>query len=495
MQATIRISQGVARMPRWRMAQPVDLEIGRGEQVAIAGGNGSGKSMLTDLITGRHPLLLRDPEYDFGPGARPLVSDNIRYITFRDCYGGDNDRTYYLQQRWNHHDIDEETPTVGKTLEEAFLSSGNDTPERRDFQRKIYELFGLNGLLDKYIILLSSGELRKTELAKALFGQPRVLIMDNPFIGLDSATREQLKTLLGELTSTMQLQIVLILSKTDDMPPFITHVIPVSAMTVGRKMTRAEYMQAYGRRPARVLPEEKEKAITLLPYRDDDYHAEEVVRMRDVTIRYGERTILQHLDWIIRNGERWSLSGPNGSGKSTLLSLICADNPQGYACDITLFGRSRGSGESIWDIKRHIGYVSPEMHRAYKKDLPAIRIVASGLKDSIGLYVRPTDAEYAVCRWWMDIFGLEDMYERTFLSLSSGEQRLVLLARAFVKDPELLILDEPLHGLDDRNRQLVKDIIEAFCRRRDKTLIMVTHYEEELPPCITLHKRIEQNHQ
>ena len=207
--------------------------------------------------------------------------------------------------------------------------------------------------------------------------------------------------------------------------------------------------------------------------------------MNEVTIRYGKRTIIKDLNWTVKNGERWALSGQNGSGKSTLLSLVCADNPQSYACDIALFGFQRGGGESIWDIKKHIGYVSPEMHRAYQKDLPAIRIVASGLKDSVGLYVKPEPQEYEVCRRWMDIFGLKGMYDRPFLKLSSGEQRLVLIARAFVKDPELLILDEPLHGLDNRNRRLVKDVIETFCQRRNKTLIMVTHYQEELPRCIT----------
>lgn len=207
--------------------------------------------------------------------------------------------------------------------------------------------------------------------------------------------------------------------------------------------------------------------------------------MNRVSIKYGKRTILKELDWIVKNGERWALSGQNGAGKSTLLSLVCADNPQSYACDISLFGNQRGSGESVWDIKKHIGYVSPEMHRAYQKDLPAIRIVASGLKDSVGLYMKPDEAEYEKCKWWMNIFGLDGLENRTFLKLSSGEQRLVLLARAFVKDPELLILDEPLHGLDNINRLMVKDIIETFCMRKNKTLIMVTHYKEELPNCIT----------
>ena len=224
-----------------------------------------------------------------------------------------------------------------------------------------------------------------------------------------------------------------------------------------------------------------------MPYNNKEYHTHEVAKLNNVSIRYGERTILKDLNWTVLNGEHWALGGQNGAGKSTLLSLICADNPQSYACDIAIFGNKRGSGESIWDIKKHIGYVSPEMHRAYQKDLPAIRIVTSGLKDSVGLYVKPNAQETETCRFWMDIFGLEGLEDKTFLKLSSGEQRLVLLARAFVKDPELLILDEPLHGLDNNNRRLVKDIIDTFMQRKNKTLIMVTHYKEELPSCIDHH--------
>jgi molybdate transport system ATP-binding protein len=181
------------------------------------------------------------------------------------------------------------------------------------------------------------------------------------------------------------------------------------------------------------------------------------------------------------NGEHWALSGENGAGKSTLLSIVCADNPQSYANDIVLFGHQRGKGESIWDIKKHIGYISPEMHRAYMRDIPAIDIVASGLNDMVGLYRKPKPEQKSICEFWLDVFGVKKYAETTFLKLSSGEQRLVLLARAFVKDPLLLILDEPLHGLDLKNRRLVKDIIEVFCNRRNKTLLMVTHYREEFP--------------
>ena len=210
-----------------------------------------------------------------------------------------------------------------------------------------------------------------------------------------------------------------------------------------------------------------------------------VLSIRGMCKSFGRNRVLDHINLDVKRGTVMGLMGENGAGKSTLLSLVCADNPQSYACDISLFGRKRGTGESIWEIKKHIGYVSPEMHRAYLKNLPAIEIVASGLHDSIGLYKRPHAEQMSVCEWWMEIFGIAALKDSPFLQLSSGEQRLALLARAFVKDPELLILDEPLHGLDTYNRRRVKKIIEAFCHRRDKTMIMVTHYENELPQTIT----------
>ena len=209
-----------------------------------------------------------------------------------------------------------------------------------------------------------------------------------------------------------------------------------------------------------------------------------VIEFRGVNIRYGERTILKDLNLVVKEGEHWALNGENGAGKSTLLIIVCADNPESFANDIVLVGHQRVKGESIWDIKKHIGYISPEMHRAYMKDIPAIDIVASGLSDVSGLYKKPKPEQREVCEFWMDIFGVKQYADTTFLKLSSGEQRLVLLARAFVKDPSLLILDEPLHGLDLKNRRLVKDIIEVFCRRKNKTLLMVTHYREEYPKII-----------
>ena len=483
----IKVRKGVTRMPEWRISEPVDFELDNGEHIAIVGPNAAGKTLTVDILTRKHPLLQNDVQYDFSPKTSKLASDNIKYITFRDTYGGDNDRTYYLQQRWNQTEIDESTPTAGKLLENAFLASGEDTEERRAFQQHLYDIFNLHYLLDKYIILLSSGELRKFMLCRSLMGAPRVLIMDNPFIGLDKETRQQLREVLETVSKERSLQVILVLAKDEDIPNFITHVVPVRDKKVFPKVPLTRYLrdvQKFKNSKVRSQTSTLNEIISL-PYRNDDYNAYEVVKMNKVKIQYGNRVILKDLDWTVHNGERWALSGQNGSGKSTLLSLVCADNPQSYACDITLFDHRRGSGESIWDIKKHIGYVSPELHRSYNRDMPAIRIVASGLKDSVGLYVKPTAGDYDICRTWMHFFGIEDLAERTFLKLSSGEQRMVLLARAFVKDPELLILDEPLHGLDTGRGEMVKQIIDAFCQRRNKTLIMVTHYEENLPKCIT----------
>lgn len=429
------------------------LEIKEGEHIAIVGPNASGKTMMVEQYNRQHP------------------SRDIKSIAFRDSYGP-GDSSYYLQQRWNQTEIDEETPTVGEELERSYHAIGEDTQQRRDFKQYLFELLDIYCLLEKQTILLSSGEMRKFQLVKALLGQPRILFLDNPFIGLDAKMRKQLSQLLTTISETNS-QLSIVNCQLEGLPSFI------------KKIVRVGEPKTFNRS---VLQE-----IENLPYKEYEYHADEIIRMNKVCIRYGSHTILKDLDWKVMNGERWAIEGDNGSGKSTLLSLVCADNPQSYACDISLFGFRRGSGESIWDIKKHIGYVSPEMHRAYQKDIPVIRIVASGLYDSVGLYKTPKPEDYDICYFWMHIFGIDHLANRTFMKISSGEQRLALLARAFVKDPELLILDEPLHGLDDTNRQFAKEVIETFGHRRNKTILMVTHFKEELPPCITHHLRLKNN--
>ena len=476
MQLVIDIENGVPRHPPYRMKEPVNFTMLKGEHIALVGPNGGGKSLLVDILTGRWPLLMNEVKYDFAPSASALVCDNIKYITFRDSYG-DAEGGYYYQQRWNSQDK-EVTPLVKDLL-----------PVAKDeaMKKTLYQLFGMDDLLDKHIVLLSSGELRRFQLVKSLLGNPKILILDNPFIGLDAATRDLLRGLLQRLVDETHLQVMLLLSRVEEIPDFISHVVPVKDCICGKKVPLAEFLQGFEAC--------QDEVSTVVPFScsSNQEGAEEVVRLNKVTIRYDDRIILKELDWVVHRGEKWALTGQNGSGKSTLLSLVCADNPQSYACDIALFGRKRGTGESIWEIKKRIGYVSPEIHRAYLKNMPAIDIVASGLHDSVGLYVRPKPEQRGVCEEWMKVFGIGDLKDRSFLQLSSGEQRLVLLARAFVKEPDLLILDEPLHGLDTRNREKVRGIIDTYCRQEGKTLIMVSHYEEEFPECITHTLHLKRN--
>ena len=451
-----------------KIGKPFDICLEDGQQIAIVGDNAAGKTAFVNVILGRSRLPGNPIKYDFSPSESNLVSDNIRYIEFQDAYGAAG-ANYYHQLRWNSIEIDEETPTAGELLANV---GGEEA-----IKEEVIRLFNLGPVLDKYIITLSSGELRKFQIARALFSKPRVLILDNPFIGLDAETRDLLSDLLGRLAEEWKLMIILVMARWDVMPGFVNRVIKIDDK--GAQDDKNEV-------------DDIEEALMSLPVKEYPqggfYPAEKgscILKFNNISIKYDSRTILKDFSWTVHEGECWAITGQNGAGKSTLLSLVCADNPQAYACDFEIFGHKRGTGESIWDIKKHIGYVSPEMHRSYQKNISALEVVASGLFDTVGLYIHPDEQQLEQSRWWMRIFQIEHLASRPYLKLSSGEQRLCLLARAFVKNPELLILDEPMHGLDINIVSKIKKIIDIFSGLPRKTLLMVSHYQEEFPSCIS----------
>lgn len=463
---------GVARAAEVRFTHPLNVNILKGENVAFVGPNGAGKSLLADTLLGHYPLREGSVEYDFSPSESNAVYKNVQSITFRDIYGS-SEANYCYQLRWNLHE-QEDIPTVREVL--AATYEGEALALLRQFH--------LDAFINEPVVQLSSGELRKLQIVKALLQKPRLLVLDNPYIGLDAETRALLAESLEMLAASGALQMILILSSPRDIPSFVSSVFSVDGCTLLGKFSRDEFCSA-AVSPYVLSVNDLRKRVLELPNEDEALYCDEVLSMNNVTVRYGRRTILRDFSWSVKRGEVWALCGENGSGKSTLLSLVCADNLQSYACDITLFGRRRGTGESIWEIKKRIGYVSPEMHRSYLRNLPVIEIVASGLHDSIGLYRRSTPQQMQSCMLWMEIFGIAHLRDRSFIRLSSGEQRLVLLARAFVKDPQLLILDEPMHGLDPLNRARAKAVIEAFSQRKGKTVLIVSHYEEDFPMTLT----------
>lgn len=477
----INIRNVVTRLPELRFEEPLNWTIEEGQQWAVIGPNGAGKTLIADTL--QRKFALKEGEVTFG--YEGSVSYLVKSIAFKDIYSLADCRNSYYQQRW-HSTETEDVPTIEELLSEH---AGTE-----DFHKAL-SLFGIEEFLPKKLIFLSSGELRKFLIIRTLLTRPRVLILDNPFIGLDASSRDVLIEMLSQMTKLKSVQVILLLSNPNDIPEMITHVLPVRQRRCLPVCSREDFLRQTGL-IAELFPSESEDNSVpvepfALPVKDKVEPSTHAVtfRMGQVSIKYGSRTILKELDWEVKNGEKWALFGPNGAGKSTLLSLIYADNPQSYANTLYLFDRKRGSGESIWDIKRRIGYVSPEMHLFYMENVPTLHIVGSGFFDSIGLYRKCTEEQQNIALEWMRVFGIEELKDRSFLTLSSGEQRLALLARAFVKDPDLIILDEPLHGLDVSNKKKAAGIIEQFCSRPGKTLIYVTHYLHELPACVD--KRFE----
>lgn len=463
----------------YQFPHPISLEMGKDENWIVYGNNGSGKTFLIKTIMSSYMLEQGQICYDFSPSKSPRICDNILYLTFHDQYSNQIGSLYQL--RWNQGLLGElESEGTGMPRVKDVLDSNK--VKNIELQRILEEKLDIKSLMEKYVISLSSGEFRRFQIAQIILKNPRLLIIENPFIGLDEENRLLVSTFLQSITKNLPIQIVLVLSRLPKETEGFSHLIHVENGCINKtelhEDTDAE------------LSEEEQHDYTciqeLLPRdQENTTSCDQILKLNNVSIRYGSHTILDNISWEVKRGEKWALKGKNGSGKSTLLSIICADNPQSYSCDVTLFGNKRGSGESIWDIKKHIGYISPEMFRSYRKPLPVENIVASGLYDTIGLFKQPKDEDFEKITTWLRIFRIENYRKRNYMELSDGEQRLVLLTRAFVKNPDLLILDEPFHGMDGSRRLLAKNIIEEYCTQPGKTLIMVSHYQEDFPECLT----------
>lgn len=417
----------------------ISFQILSSQKTAIVGPMGSGKTSLAKALAGR---LFRTGEVFFSsrnPDKRAYVMLVEQQHQFKNR---SNLSEFYLQQRFNSSDC-EDAYTVEEEL--AGLELGDWV-----------SVFELSGLLKRPLIQLSNGENKRLQIVKSLAYQPDWLILDNPYVGLDVNGREILSKGLVSLDSK-GIQFILI-SSPGDVPDFINQVIE--------------------------LPLAQESAMKPAPFLRLLDPFEIAVKMEKVQIKYGTKTILRDFSWKVTRGERWAIKGPNGAGKSTLISLITADNPQAYSQNIILFDRKRGSGESIWDIKRKIGYLSPELHLYFKEGGSCFSVVASGLFDTLGLFKRFTEEQTDQVNHWMQVMGIAHLKERSFLQISGGEQRMVLIARALVKNPELLILDEPCQGLDRVQTEHLKSVLDYLAENSEMTLLYVSHYDRDIPSCV-----------
>lgn len=322
------------------------------------------------------------------------------------------------------------------------------------------------------IIKLSNGQKRKLLLAKALLKKPKLLLLDNPYIGLDIPTRQLMNQMINDLIES-NLQIVLVTNK-DDIPEKITHIAAMENFKI-RQLNSLE-----------VLPKKQIEPIeeVYFPTKNDEGADFKIaVQFKNANVSYYKKQVLKNINWTVRKGEKWTLLGDNGSGKSTLLSLIYADHPQSYANDILLFDYPRGKGETIWDIKKMIGFVSPELHFYLKNQMTAFEVVATGFFDGFSIQRQLTQEEESTINAFFQYYYFQHLTKRKFQYLSTGEQRVVLLMRALVKKPALLIMDEPFQNLDEQYIKLSLSLLDMYLTDKD-TLIYVTHYPEEIPACV-----------
>ncbi len=438
---------------------------------AIVGNNGSGKTTLGNIIAkGRYAY-----------GNRLGFSDSIsriRMLTFTDIHSFTGIDVQYYHQRMEAT-ANEYVPTVGVIFNKKLNSP---------VWIKYSEVFHLNNIDFKKINYLSSGELRKLLIINALCDCPDLLILDNPYIGLDAESRSDFDEAIVQMREN-DVSVAFLLCDAEDIPDYVDSIIEMNNCKIGFPITDKRDISLFLKHDR----ENSDYQEIQLPVKSSPalYGTCEVVfSIKDGHARYGDKTIFEKFNWTVRRGESWSLKGPNGSGKSLLLSMICADNPQGYANDITLFDRKRGSGESIWEIKDAIGYICPEMQLYFKSNDSVKEIIIQGMRNSLNRYRKSTIEEQAIADCWMKALEISHLYDRMFNDLSSGEQRIVLLARALAKQPELLVLDEPLHGLDRNHKTRIINIISQLIEKNGSSLIFVTHYAKELPKCIKHVKEI-----
>ena len=469
--SSLHISQGTFRLSDTRTLTIADLTIRAGESWAFVGTNGSGKSALARALAGELPLLKGECQSDFTRLTR-LSFEQLQKL---------------VSDEWQRNNTDLLSPgeeDTGRTTAEIIQDEVKD-PARC---QRLAERFGITALLNRRFKYLSTGETRKTLLCQALMSEPELLILDEPFDGLDVQSRAQLAALLESLNQ-QGYTLVLVLNRFDEIPDFIQHagVLADCNLTETGEKT-ALLKQAL---IAQLAHSEQLDGITL-PEPDApsarhalDPHQPRIV-LRDGMVSYDDRPILNRLSWTVNPGEHWQIVGPNGAGKSTLLSLVTGDHPQGYSNDLTLFGRRRGSGETIWDIKKHIGYVSSSLHLDYRVSTTVRNAILSGYFDSIGIYQAVSDKQHKLAQQWLDILGMDNrVADAPFHSLSWGQQRLALIVRALVKHPTLLILDEPLQGLDPLNRQLIRRFVDVLISEGETQLLFVSHHAEDAPACIT----------
>lgn len=439
----------------------LNWQVNQGESWAVVGANGAGKSALVSVLQSDGELIEGRPTNRFSRVAVVSLEAQEALIA--------------IEKRLDDSDLTDQINT-GTPVREIIAANAV-----KPFDHWVDQL-GIAHLMDRGFRKLSTGETRRVMIIRALASDPELLLLDEPFEGLDAATVPLVADLLAAAAETTT--VVMAVNRLSEFPEWASHVLWLeqgrTAQTwknVDAADTTRLIQQINSIRASELSLPPPEVAQTT-PLNDNG----SLVALRQARVAYTDQVIFDDLDLSIRPGEHWQVKGPNGSGKTCLLSLITGDHPQCYVNDIQVFGYKRGSGESIWEIKRHLGFVSTALHWDYRLSVSVRNVVISGFHDSIGVYSKASDQQIQLADAWLSLLGLKSRAGESFSKLSYGEQRVLLIARAMVKHPALLLLDEPCLGLDESNRQLVLALVKRIIEAGRTTLVYVTHHEEDHIP-------------
>ena len=467
-----------------------------GESWLITGPNGGGKNVFAKALAGQYIITPKtDGLYsNIFAGSTILVSFEAAAELIEEERARDDS------------DYIEGGVDQGRTPHQLIIETLAQYSKCTDIESNpAITLCGLEHILDRGLKYLSTGEIRRTLLCRAIMAQPALIVLDEPFDGLDSDSRNTFCKLLEKMTMEtssiehpVSTRLLVLMDRFDQIPAGINKVLELSEHHVSFSGSREDYEALLSKRPV-INARIQKKQISDLNRKFQDVqqqgmrnlpetirtHEEILVEMKNVTVEWSDHKVLDNLSWTLYKNEHWLIRGPNGSGKTTLLELITGDNPQVFRNNISLFGSRRGSGETIWELKEKIGVVSYRLHVEYRGlgHLSLESVILSGLHDSIGLYQQCGEEERELAKKWLSLTGFANREGEHFRNLSFGEQQAILIARASIKCPPILILDEPCHGLDENSRRRILTLLQAIAESGTSTILHVTHDSSEILPC------------